>query len=59
MNGQAYQNYPSTAYQPPSRALEMYYGPNLCRLVAVKQKYDPNGVFSSEQGVPLDFAGCD
>lgn len=59
LNGQAYQNYPTVAYQPPSVALEKYYGSNLCRLVAVKRRYDPQGVFKPEQGVPLTYPGCE
>lgn len=37
-NGRAYQNYPSVQYQPRSRALDMYYGSNLCQLVQIKRK---------------------
>lgn len=59
LSGQAYQNYASDSYQPRRRALEMYFGSNLCRLVAAKRKYDPTQVLSSEQGVPPQLAGCD
>lgn len=41
MSGRAYQNYPSDAYidpKQPYKAQEMYFGENLCRLVAVKNK---------------------
>lgn len=61
MSGRAYQNYPSDAYidpKQPYKAQEMYFGENLCRLVAVKNKYDPTGVFRPEQGVPLSYPGC-
>ena len=42
-SGRAYQNYPSVQYQPRSRALDMYYGNNLCRLVQIKRKVG-NGI---------------
>ena len=41
LSGRAYQNYPSDAYADPQRPYkpqEMYFGDNLCRLVAVKNK---------------------
>ncbi|PRW51004.1 FAD-linked oxidase [Chlorella sorokiniana] len=61
LSGRAYQNYPSDAYldaQQPYKAQEMYFGDNLCRLVAVKNKYDPTGVFRPAQGVPLSYPDC-
>lgn len=66
----AYQNYPSVLYQPLRVALEQYYGANLCRLVAIKLKYDPQQVFgwrdsgktgsneSGNQGIPPSLPGC-
>lgn len=36
----------------------MYWGSNLCRLVELKNKYDPTGVFDAAQGVPLQHPGC-
>jgi len=60
MSGSAYQNYPSISYTPPRKALDMYYGSNLCRLVGLKKKYDPTQIFSSDlQGVPPQLEGCD
>jgi FAD/FMN-containing dehydrogenase len=49
-SGQSYQNYPDSALSDPQRA---YYGSNLSRLVDVRRKYDPSGVFTQPQGVPL------
>ncbi|KAL4420436.1 hypothetical protein ABPG75_010092 [Micractinium tetrahymenae] len=60
LSGRAYQNYPSFSrlYSPRGRALQRYYGSNLCRLVQLKAKYDPAEVFSSAQGVPPRLSGC-
>ncbi len=55
------QNYPSVTYArgpDPQRYLQMYYGDNLCRLVAVKPKYDPTNIMAPEQGVPVSHPGC-
>jgi FAD/FMN-containing dehydrogenase len=48
--GAAYQNYPDASLHDPQRA---YYGANLSRLVEIRRRYDPNGVFTQPQGVPL------
>lgn len=32
----------------------MYFGSNLPRLIDIKQRYDPTGVFDAAQGVPLE-----
>jgi FAD/FMN-containing dehydrogenase len=40
--GRRYANYVE-ANQPPAR----YFGPNLSKLSAIRQKYDPNGVMFS------------
>ncbi len=58
LNGEAYQNAPSLQYQPRERALDMYYGANLCRLVQIKRKYDPSNFFSGEQTIPPSLSGC-
>jgi len=47
-SGEAYQNYIDPLLTNPLRA---YYGSNLARLQQVKQKYDPNGVFSFAQAI--------
>jgi FAD/FMN-containing dehydrogenase len=49
-NGQAYQNYPDPTLPDP---LAAYYGSNLPRLVEVRRRYDPHGLFAQPQGVPL------
>jgi FAD/FMN-containing dehydrogenase len=48
--GEAYQNYADDTLRHPQRA---YYGGNLARLVEVRRTYDPGGVFTQPQGVPL------
>jgi FAD/FMN-containing dehydrogenase len=47
-SGEAYQNYVDPLLANP---LQAYYGSNLARLQQVKQKYDPNKVFSFAQGL--------
>jgi FAD/FMN-containing dehydrogenase len=49
-NGQSYQNFPDPGLNDWGRA---YYGSNLDRLTRVKGKWDPENVFTYEQGVPL------
>jgi FAD/FMN-containing dehydrogenase len=49
-SGQSYQNYPDATLRDPQQA---YYGSNLSRLVEVRRAYDPTGVFTQPQGVPL------
>jgi FAD/FMN-containing dehydrogenase len=48
--GDAYQNYADDTLHNPQHA---YYGTNLSRLVEVRRTYDPKGVFTQQQGVPL------
>ena len=49
-SGQAYQNYADDTLADPQRA---YYGANLARLTEIRRTYDPGGVFTLPQGVPL------
>lgn len=49
-SGQAYQNYADDSLADPQRA---YYGANLARLIEVRRRYDPAGMFTQPQGVPL------
>jgi FAD/FMN-containing dehydrogenase len=49
-SGEAYQNYADDTLHNPQQA---YYGANLARLIEVRRTYDPTGVFSQPQGVPL------
>ena len=49
-SGQAYQNYADDSLPDPQQA---YYGANLARLIDVRRRYDPDGVFNQPQGVPL------
>jgi FAD/FMN-containing dehydrogenase len=51
-SGEAYQNYADATLRSPQQA---YYGSNLTRLVAVRRRYDPHGVFTQPQGVPLQL----
>jgi FAD/FMN-containing dehydrogenase len=48
--GGAYQNYADDSLPDPRQA---YYGANLARLVDVRRRYDPTGMFTQPQGVPL------
>jgi FAD/FMN-containing dehydrogenase len=48
--GDAYQNYADDSLRNPQQA---YYGANLARLIEVRRTYDPTGVFTQPQGVPL------
>lgn len=48
--GQAYQNYADSTLVNPQEA---YYGSNLARLIQTRRTYDPTGVFTQPQGVPL------
>ena len=47
--GSAYQNFIDRSQPDWERA---YYGENLKRLIEVKRRYDPDGLFSFEQGIP-------
>jgi hypothetical protein len=49
-SGGAYQNYADATLPNPQQA---YYGTNLPRLIEVRRTYDPTGVFTQPQGVPL------
>jgi FAD/FMN-containing dehydrogenase len=49
--GQAYQNYADSLLADPQQA---YYATNLPRLIATRRSYDPRGVFTQPQGVPLE-----
>jgi FAD/FMN-containing dehydrogenase len=49
-SGAAYQNYADGSLPNPQHA---YYGANLPRLIDVRRTYDPTGVFTQPQGVPL------
>jgi FAD/FMN-containing dehydrogenase len=49
-SGGAYQNYADGSLANPQAA---YYGANLPRLIDVRRTYDPTGVFTQPQGVPL------
>jgi FAD/FMN-containing dehydrogenase len=49
-SGEAYQNYADDTLPNPQQA---YYGANLARLIEVRRTYDPTGVFTQPQGVPL------
>jgi FAD/FMN-containing dehydrogenase len=49
MDGEAYVNYLDPSLP---NALHAYYGANLPRLVRVKRRYDPHGLFHFAQGVP-------
>jgi FAD/FMN-containing dehydrogenase len=49
-SGQAYQNYADDTLPNPQQA---YYGANLARLIDIRRTYDPKGVFTQPQGVPL------
>ena len=53
-SGGAYVNYPDPELPAWTRA---YYGPNLERLIEVKAKYDPTGLFRSPQAIPLTRIG--
>jgi FAD/FMN-containing dehydrogenase len=48
--GGAYSNYADSTLRNPQAA---YWGSNLARLTEVRRTYDPNGVFTQPQGVPL------
>jgi hypothetical protein len=48
--GDAYQNYADDSLRNPQQA---YYGTSLARLTEVRRTYDPTGVFTQPQGVPL------
>ena len=52
VSGSAYQNFIARDQPEWQRA---YYGSNLERLVEVKQRYDPDDVFSFEQSIPLEI----
>jgi FAD/FMN-containing dehydrogenase len=47
-NGSAYQNYPDLDLRSPRAA---YYGANLPRLRRIKAAVDPDGRFTTAQGI--------
>lgn len=49
VSGSAYQNFIDRSQPNWARA---YYGRNLERLVKIKRRYDPDGLFAFEQGIP-------
>jgi FAD/FMN-containing dehydrogenase len=49
VSGSAYQNFIDRGQPDWERA---YYGANFDRLVEVKRRYDPDGLFDYEQGIP-------
>ncbi len=49
VSGSAYQNFIDRGQPDWQRA---YYGENFDRLVEVKRRYDPDGLFDYEQGIP-------
>jgi FAD/FMN-containing dehydrogenase len=51
MSDEAYQNFPDPALTGWASA---YYGANYSRLVEVKRKYDPDGVFRYDQSIGSD-----
>lgn len=48
--GGAYPNYADSSLP---NAPQAYWGANLPRLIEIRQRYDPHGVFTQPQGVPL------
>jgi FAD/FMN-containing dehydrogenase len=50
LDRQVYQNAPNINLDD---YLQRYYGSNLDRLIAIKQKYDPENVFNYAQSIPL------
>lgn len=57
-SGETFQNYPVINTLTHSRSdnlntLKRYYGKNLDRLIAIKEKWDPNNYFNSEQSLPI------
>ncbi|MEI6253503.1 MAG: BBE domain-containing protein, partial [Mycobacteriaceae bacterium] len=48
--GRSYQNFPDPDLQGWASG---YYGDNLVRLEGVKARWDPGGVFTHSQGIPL------
>jgi FAD/FMN-containing dehydrogenase len=49
--GEAYQNYADDTLRNP---LTAYYGGNLERLIAIRRHYDPEGMFTQPQCIPLE-----
>lgn len=47
---ESYQNFPNRLIPNP---LQQYFGENLDRLIGVKTTYDPDNLFTNEQGIPV------
>lgn len=59
-SGETFQNYPEVDPLTDQRSgnlntLKRYYGKNLERLIAIKEKWDPNHYFNSIQSLPINL----